>query len=246
MATSRIEWTESTWNPITGCTKISSGCRFCYAEIMAKRLQAMGQPKYADGFKLSLHPQTLSEPYTWKKPKVVFVNSMSDIFHKDVPVDYIQQIFTVIKENPQHIFQVLTKRADILQKYDNEGLLDWSDNLWMGVTVESSKVTKRIDCLRSTGAHVKFLSCEPLISPIPNMNLNGIDWVIVGGESGRTPRPIEKEWVIDIKEQCDKIGLAFYFKQWGGTNKKKSGRILDGQTYDAMPRSVNLSKIKIA
>ena len=158
MSKSKIEWTESTWNPITGCTKISSGCRFCYAEIIAKRLQAMGQPKYADGFKLTIHPDTLDEPYTWKKPRVVFVNSMSDIFHKDVPIEFIQKIFKVINDNPQHVFQVLTKRADVLYKYDSEGLLNWSENLWMGVTVESSKVTKRIDFLRRTGALVKFLS----------------------------------------------------------------------------------------
>lgn len=246
MSKSRIEWTESTWNPITGCTKISSGCRFCYAEIMARRLQAMGQPKYADGFKLTIHPDTLDEPYTWKKPRVVFVNSMSDIFHKDVPIEFIQKIFKVINDNPQHVFQVLTKRADVLYKYDSEGLLNWSDNLWMGVTVESSKVTKRIDFLRRTGAHVKFLSCEPLISAIPNMNLSGIDWVITGGESGRTPRPIDKEWVLDIKQQCDNLGVAFYFKQWGGTNKKKSGRMIDGVTYDAMPRSVTISNTKTA
>lgn len=235
MATTKIEWTESTWNPITGCTKLSAGCKYCYAEIMARRLKAMGQPKYKNGFKLTLHPDTLNEPYAWKKPKMVFVNSMSDLFHVDVPIDYIKKIFKVIKDNPQHTFQVLTKRADILRYYDSEGWLDWPHNLWMGVTVEDSTVTSRIDNLRKTKARVKFLSCEPLLTSLPNMNLDGIDWVIVGGESGRTPRPIKEEWIIEIKEQCEKAGTAFYFKQWGGTNKKEAGRLLKGKRYDAMP-----------
>ncbi|HQM85274.1 MAG TPA: phage Gp37/Gp68 family protein [bacterium] len=235
MTHSKIEWTESTWNPVTGCTKISDGCKFCYAEVMARRLKAMGQPKYKNGFKLTLHPETLNEPYTWKKPRMIFINSMSDLFHKDVPVDYIQKIFNVVWNNPHHIFQVLTKRADILAKYDREGLIDWPPNLWMGVTVENSDVTERIDLLRNTKAKVKFLSCEPLLSPIKNMNLEGIDWVIVGGESGRTPRPMKEEWVLDIKKQCEKSKTAFYFKQWGGTNKKAAGRELQGIIYDAMP-----------
>jgi len=238
MATTKIEWTESTWNPITGCTKLSAGCKFCYAEVMARRLKAMGQPKYKDGFKLTLHPDTLTEPYTWKKPKMIFVNSMSDLFHKDVPVDYIQKIFKVIKDNPQHVFQILTKRADILRYYDSEGWLDCPHNLWMGVTVEDSTVTSRIDCLRKTKARVKFLSCEPLLSSLPELNLQAIDWVIVGGESGRTPRPIKEEWIIKIKEQCEKAGTAFYFKQWGGTNKKEAGRLLQGKRYDQMPEMV--------
>ena len=235
MATTKIEWTESTWNPITGCTKISSGCKFCYAEVMTRRLKAMGQEKYLNGFELTLHPEVLNEPYAWKKGKRIFVNSMSDLFHKDVPVQYIQQIFKVIKENPQHVFQVLTKRADILRNYDREGLLEWPHNLWMGVTVESKEVINRIEDLRNTGARIKFLSCEPLLSSLPDMNLQGIDWVIVGGESGRTPRPVKEEWVIDIKEQCQNANVAFYFKQWGGTNKKKNGRLLQGKRYDAMP-----------
>jgi protein gp37 len=239
MATTKIEWTESTWNPITGCTKITSGCKFCYAEVMARRLQAMGQDKYLNGFELTLHPETLKEPYTWKKPKMIFVNSMSDLFHKDIPVDYIQKIFRVMKDNPQHVFQILTKRADILHYYDSEGWLDWSHNIWMGVTVEDNSVTKRIDLLRETGARVKFLSCEPLLSDLPNLNLQNIDWVIVGGESGRTPRPIKEEWVINIQEQCNTQSVAFYFKQWGGTNKKKNGRLLKGETYSEMPQINN-------
>lgn len=235
MATSKIEWTENTWNPVTGCTKISSGCKFCYAEIMTRRLKAMGQEKYKNGFEVTLHPGTLEEPYLWKKPKMIFVNSMSDLFHKDVPVEYIQKIFKVMNENPQHVFQILTKRADILRYYDSEELLNWSHNIWMGVTVEDHKVINRIDLLRAVGARVKFLSCEPLISDLPDLDLQNIDWVIVGGESGRTPRPIQEEWVINIKMQCELQQVAFYFKQWGGTNKKKSGRLLQGKTYSEIP-----------
>ena len=236
MATTKIEWTESTWNPITGCTKITLGCKFCYAEVMTRRLQAMGQEKYKNGFEVTLHPETLNEPYLWKKPKMIFVNSMSDLFHKDVPVAYIQEIFKVMNNNPQHVFQLLTKRADVLNYYDSEGWLNWSHNIWMGVTVEDASVMKRIDLLRETSAKVKFLSCEPLLSDLPNMNLKNIDWVIVGGESGRTPRPIDEEWILNIKEQCNAQKSAFYFKQWGGTNKKKNGRALNGNIYSEMPK----------
>ena len=235
MARTKIEWTESTWNPLTGCTKVSAGCKNCYAEVMARRLQAMGQQKYKNGFKLTLHPGTLSEPYSWKKPRVVFVNSMSDLFHKDVPVKFIQDVFRVMKENPYHVFQVLTKRADVLLYYDREGYLEWAHNIWMGVTIEDDSVKDRIDQLKLTGAKVKFLSCEPLLTPLPDLNLKGIDWVIVGGESGRNPRPIEEKWVIDIKDQCEGTSVAFYFKQWGGTNKKKNGKILSGRIYADMP-----------
>lgn len=236
MARTKIEWTESTWNPITGCTKISAGCKNCYAEVMTRRLQAMGQEKYMNGFNLTLHPETLKEPYTWKKPRVIFVNSMSDLFHKDIPVQYIIDVFKVMKENPHHVFQILTKRADLLLYYDKEGYLEWTHNIWMGVTVEDNTVTKRIDLLRQTGAKIKFLSCEPLLTEIPGMNLTDIDWVIVGGESGRTPRPIKEEWVLDIKDQCRKANVAFYFKQWGGTNKKKNGKSLQGKHYTEMPK----------
>lgn len=235
MARTKIEWTESTWNPLTGCTKVSAGCKNCYAEVMARRLQAMGQPKYKDGFSLTLHPDTLSEPYSWLKPRVIFVNSMSDLFHKDVPLKFIQDVFRVMKENPQHVFQVLTKRADILLYYDKEGYLEWTHNIWMGVTVEDDTVTDRIDKLRMTGAKVKFLSCEPLLTALPNINLAEIDWVIVGGESGRKPRLMKEEWVVDIKDQCKQAEVAFYFKQWGGTNKKKSGKKLNGTEYLEIP-----------
>ena len=222
-----------TWNPVTGCTKISAGCKHCYAEIMAKRLQAMGVEKYADAFKLRVHESALNTPDTWKKQKVVFVNSMSDLFHKDVPKQFIHSVFDTMNRNPQHIFQVLTKRADRLLKLDHE--LRWTHNIWMGVSVENEKVLNRIDLLRQTHARTKFLSCEPLIGPLPNLNLDGIDWVIVGGESGRKPRPMDPEWALDIMDQCQQAGVAFFFKQWGGTSKKKSGRELNGRTYDEMP-----------
>ncbi len=238
MGQSTIEWTEMTWNPTTGCDKVSAGCKFCYAEVMSRRLKAMGVEKYDQGFKIRTHEKELQTPYTWKKPKVVFVNSMSDLFHKDVPVVFIQKVFKVMKDNPQHVFQVLTKRADVLRYYDSEGWLDWSHNIWMGVSVENREMTKRIDLLRQTGARVKFLSCEPLIGPLPNLNLRGIDWVIVGGESGRTPRPMNPEWATEIKNQCRLAGVAFFFKQWGGTNKKKAGRQLEGRTWDEMPELV--------
>ena len=235
MAKTKIEWTESTWNPVTGCTKISSGCKYCYAEIMARRLQSMGQEKYTNGFNLTLHHVTLNEPYTWKKPMVIFVNSMSDLFHNDVPVQFIKDVFRVMKENPHHVFQVLTKRADLLLYYDREGYLEWTHNIWMGVTVEDNTVTKRIDLLRQTGARIKFLSCEPLLTGLSGMNLQGINWVIVGGESGRNPRPIQEEWILDIKDQCRMANVPFYFKQWGGTNKKKNGKSLHGKQYTEIP-----------
>lgn len=234
MAQTSIEWTELTWNPVTGCTKISPGCKFCYAEVMTKRLQSMGVEKYQAGFKkVRTHEEALSIPYTWKKSKVVFVNSMSDLFHKDVPLEFIQKVFQVMKDNGQHVFQVLTKRADRLAEISH--LLPWSHNIWMGVSIEDDKVLDRIDFLRQTGARVKFLSCEPLIGPLPNMNLDGIDWVIVGGESGHKARPMDPEWVLEIHEQCQETKVAFFFKQWGGKNKKKAGRVLNGQTYDEMP-----------
>ncbi|MEO1257919.1 MAG: phage Gp37/Gp68 family protein [Bacteroidota bacterium] len=233
MAQSTIEWTEMTWNPTTGCNKISQGCKYCYAEIMSRRLKAMGLDKYKNGFELTIHPETLNVPYTWKKPKVVFVNSMSDLFHEKVPFHYIKDVFKVMNDLPQHIFQVLTKRGNILYKYHKE--LKWTKNIWMGVSVEDEKVLERVDYLRKTNAKIKFLSCEPLIAPLPSLNLKGIDWVIVGGESGRRPRPMKKEWVEEIRIKCEKQNVDFFFKQWGGTNKKKAGRLLNGRTYDEMP-----------
>lgn len=235
MKQSKIEWTELTWNPVTGCTKISAGCKFCYAEVMSKRLKAMGVEKYKDGFKVVTHEDVLGEPYKWKNSKVVFVNSMSDLFHSKVPIEFIQSVFKVMNENPQHVFQVLTKRSDLLLEYDRRKLLKWTHNIWMGVSVEDSRVKHRISDLRKTKAKTKFLSLEPLIGPVNKLNLKKIDWVIVGGESGRTPRPMDADWVLDIQDQCIDADVAFFFKQWGGTNKKKTGRILGGRTWDEMP-----------
>lgn len=235
MVKSKIEWTESTWNPVTGCNKISDGCLHCYAELFAMRLQAMGNGKYKNGFKLTMHPDVLQEPFKWKKSRMVFVNSMSDLFHKDIPIDYIQRVFSVMRSNPQHVFQVLTKRADVLKYYDSEGWLDWPHNVWMGVTVENSRYLDRVDLLRQTGARVKFLSCEPLLGSLCDLNLDGIDWVIVGGESGRNARHMNSEWLLSIREQCVAADVPFFFKQWGGQNKKAAGRLLEGKVYDEMP-----------
>ena len=233
MAQSSIEWTEMTLNPTTGCDKVSSGCKFCYAEIMSKRLQAMGIEKYKDNFEIRTHEDALKIPYTWKSSKVVFVNSMSDLFHEKIPLEFIKKVFKVMNDNPQHVFQVLTKRAERLYALNKE--LKWTHNIWMGVSVENERVKNRIDFLRNSNAKVKFISIEPLIGALPNLNLEKIDWVIVGGESGHKPRPMNADWVIDIQEQCEKNEVAFFFKQWGGKNKKANGRILKGRTYDEMP-----------
>jgi protein gp37 len=233
MAQSSIEWTEMTWNPTTGCTKLSAGCKFCYAEVMSRRLHAMGIEKYKDGFKVRVHEDALKIPYSWKGSKIVFVNSMSDLFHPEVPFEFIQKVFKVMNDTPQHTYQVLTKRAERL--YELHEHLNWTKNIWMGVSVEDERVIDRIDFLRETNAAIKFLSCEPLIGPLRNMNLHNIDWVIVGGESGRKSRPMNEEWVWDIKFQCQEQEVLFFFKQWGGKNKKKTGRILAGNTYDEMP-----------
>jgi len=235
MSKSKIEWTETTWNPVTGCDKISTGCKYCYAESFAKRLKSMGVEKYRNGFQLTLHPDVLGEPSGWKKPRVVFVNSMSDLFHKEIPIEYILDVFKVMFSNPHHVFQVLTKRADVLRYYDSESLLKWTHNIWMGVTVENQDNIGRIDMLKATGAKVKFLSCEPLLGPLRKLNLEEIDWVIVGGESGRNARPIREEWVLDICEQCKSAHVPFFFKQWGGVNKKAAGRLLHGKIYDEKP-----------
>ncbi len=230
---SKIEWTESTWNPVTGCTKISAGCKNCYAERMAKRLQAMGQYNYRNGFKPTCHQHVLDLPLQWTKPQMIFVNSMSDLFHENIPQEFILKIFDTMNWASQHTFQVLTKRALRLESLSC--LLNWSKNIWMGVTVENSDYKERIECLRKTGAFVKFLSLEPLLEDIGTLNLAGIDWVIVGGESGPGARPIKASWVRSIKEQCMEQNVSFFFKQWGGVNKKKNGRTLDGRTWDEIP-----------
>jgi protein gp37 len=236
MANSTIEWTESTWNPLTGCTKVSPGCKNCYAERMAKRLQAMGLEKYSQGFHLALHPEALEEPLNWSKPQTIFVNSMSDLFHKDVPLDFILSIFDVMRRAGWHQFQILTKRAGRLLELD--AAIDWPENVWMGVSVENAGYVSRIDFLRQTHAAVKFLSLEPLLGALPDLDLRGIHWVIVGGESGPHARPMEPAWVRDIRDQCQRSEVAFFFKQWGGIRKKKAGRLLDDRTWDELPRSV--------
>jgi protein gp37 len=233
MAQSTIEWTDATWNPVTGCTKVSPGCKHCYAERMAHRLQAMGQPNYANGFELTLHEHMLERPLAWKKPMLIFVNSMSDLFHADVSLEFVQRVFDVMRRASWHSFQVLTKRSERLLELDAQ--LEWPRNVWMGVSVETESYQFRIDHLRRTGAHVKFLSLEPLLGPLTALDLSGIDWVIVGGESGPGARPMSAEWVIDIRQQCLKAGVPFFFKQWGGIKKKKNGRLLEGRTWEQMP-----------
>lgn len=234
MATnSSIEWTESTWNPLTGCTKISPGCKHCYAERMAKRLQAMGQVNYQNGFHLSLHEHVLEVPLHWKNPQMIFVNSMSDLFHENVPMEFIQKVFNIMRRASWHTFQILTKRSARLLELDSE--ITWPQNVWMGVSVENSDYIFRIDHLRQTHAKTKFLSLEPLLGPLPGLVLNGMDWVIVGGESGPGARPIDITWVRDIRDQCQTSLIPFFFKQWGGINKKKTGRSLDGRTWDEIP-----------
>jgi protein gp37 len=236
MATqSKIEWTEVTWNPVTGCTKVSAGCKNCYAERMAYRLQAMGVARYQDAFSVRIHGDLLDLPQKWKQPKIVFVNSMSDLFHDDVPDDFISKVFETMAACPRHTFQVLTKRSKRLA--DLSKALPWSDNIWMGVSIENEKAKHRISDLRSIPAKVRFLSCEPLIGPISNMNLQGIHWVIVGGESGPKSRIMEPSWVEDIYAQCRASKVPFFFKQWGGVRKDRSGRLFHDRTYDEMPVS---------
>ncbi len=229
----QIEWSEVSWNPLTGCTKISAGCKNCYAERMARRLQAMGNSRYSNGFKLTTHEYLLEEPLKLKKPHIIFVNSMSDLFHKDVPVGFIQKVFAIMEKAYWHQFQILTKRSRRMLELNN--VLSWPDNVWMGVTVENSDYYQRIDNLRQTGAKLKFISFEPLLGPCPDINLEGIHWVIVGGESGPGCRPVRKDWIIEIRDQCLVHNIPFFFKQWGGTNRKKAGRLLEGKKWDAMP-----------
>jgi protein gp37 len=239
MAQSSIEWTESTWNPVTGCDKVSPGCKFCYAERMAKRLQGMGQPRYKNGFALTLHEDILQLPLSWKKPRLIFVNSMSDMFHRDVPEWFIRKTFDVMRRASWHQFQVLTKRSDRLLEVSHSVL--WPQNVWMGVSVEHQDYVVRIEHLQQSEAAVKFLSLEPLLGPLRGLDLRGIDWVIVGGESGPGARPMEEGWVLDLKAQCRKARVAFFFKQWGGLNKKKAGRLLQGRTWDELPSVVSLA-----
>ena len=236
MSSSKIEWTDSTWNPLTGCTKVSPGCKYCYAERMAVRLKAMGNPNYQHGFELALHEHALNLPLTWKTPQFIFVNSMSDLFHENVPLEFILRVFDVMRQASWHTFQVLTKRSQRLAELSPE--IQWPDNVWMGVSVENADYSFRIDDLRQTQAKIKFLSLEPLLGPISQLDLDAINWVIVGGESGPSARPMNEEWVIEIKDQCLAHNVPFFFKQWGGTNKKKAGRLLEGRTWDAVPSAI--------
>ena len=240
MKTTKIEWTDKTWNPITGCTKISAGCANCYAEIMSKRLQAMKQDKYKNGFTLTMHNDVLDEPIKWKKPHTIFVCSMSDLFHENVPFSFIDKVMETIKSTPQHNYQILTKRANRMAEYFSDKSIP--KNAWLGVTVDIASSKSRIDFLRNLNAPIKFLSCEPLLEDLGNINLDGIDWVIVGGESGAKARPMKEEWVQSIKVQTEKQGSAFFFKQWGTwgsdgikRNKKANGKLINGKVYQAMP-----------
>jgi protein gp37 len=230
---SKIEWTWSSWNPVTGCSKVSAGCRYCYAERMALRLQKIGQKKYKNGFKVTLHNELLTEPLKWKKPQIIFVNSMSDIFHEDIPEDFIINMFGIMQKANWHTFQILTKRSARLVELAEK--LPWSSNIWMGVTVENADYIYRINDLGKVPAQVRFVSMEPLLGPIPEFPYNLVDWLILGGESGPHARPMSKSWVIEIRNQCLKHNIPFFFKQWGGFNKKKNGRLLDGKYWDEKP-----------
>jgi len=239
---SKIEWTESTWNPVTGCTKISAGCKNCYAERIALRLKAAGSPNYTNGFQVTLHQHALEIPLRWKQPRTIFVNSMSDLFHKNIPFDFISKIFDVMCRASHHRFQILTKRSGRLLELSSK--LTWPENVWMGVTVENTECNFRIDHLRQTNAAIKFISFEPLLGPISNIDLEGIDWVIVGGESGPKARPMKPQWATSIRNQCFSAGVPFFFKQWGGVNKKKNGRTLDGRTWNEIPQTADSTGIK--
>lgn len=230
---SSIEWTDMTWNPVTGCSKVSQGCKNCYAARMARRLHAMGAERYRNGFNVTLHHDLIDTPKRWRKPRRIFVNSMSDLFHEEVPLEFIQQVFETMQACSHHVFQVLTKRSERLQALSDA--LPWPSNVWMGVSVEDARVLSRVSHLVNVPAKVRFLSCEPLIGPLEGLMLQGIDWVIVGGESGPGARPMSPDWVHDIRRKCDDAQVAFFFKQWGGIQKHRTGREINGQTYDAMP-----------
>ena len=230
---SAIEWTEVTWNPVTGCSKVSQGCKHCYAERMAHRLRAMGVVKYRAGFEVVQHDAALDIPLRWRKPRLVFVNSMSDLFHEAVQARFVKQVFDTMNRSPRHTFQVLTKRPDRVLQLDSE--LNWTDNIWLGVSVESESWLSRAETLKRVGAKTKFLSLEPLLGPLQELVLEGVDWVIVGGESGPGARPVSPSWVREIRDRCEAAGVPFFFKQWGGVRKKEAGRVLDGRTWDQMP-----------
>ena len=241
MATnSRIEWTQTTWNPVTGCSKISEGCKHCYAERMSLRLKAMGMAKYRRGFEVSQHKEALGSPSTWTRPTLAFVNSMSDLFHDAVDVGFIRSVFEVMNRHPQHTFQVLTKRPDRAVALDHD--LHWTSNVWLGTSIENERRLDRLETVRRTSARTKFLSLEPLLGPLSGLDLSGIDWVIAGGESGPGARPMDPDWVRQIRDLCVARRVPFFFKQWGGVNKKRAGRLLDGRTWDQMPIVLKASK----
>jgi len=237
---SAIEWTDATWNPVTGCRKVSPGCKNCYAHRMARRLHAMGQPRYRNNFDVTLHPDLLEQPLRWHQPRKIFVNSMSDLFHGEVPLEFIQSVFEVMGKAHWHIFQILTKRSERLVEV--AGKLPWYSNIWIGVSVENSDYAFRVEHLRKAPAAIRFLSVEPLLGPIPRLPLQGIHWVIVGGESGPNARSVDPAWVRKIRDRCIAQGVPFFFKQWGGTRKKQTGRELDGRTWDEMPDGSKMSK----
>lgn len=235
---SSIEWTNATWNPITGCTKVSAGCKNCYAERFAERFRGVKGHPYEQGFDLKLWPERLELPLTWKRPMYIFVNSMSDLFHEDIPISYIRKVFRTMERTPWHRYQILTKRAKRVAEVSSK--LPWPANVWQGVSVEDMRVAERVDHLRKVGAAVRFLSCEPLLGPLHDLNLQGIHWVIVGGESGPGARPMDPAWVRGIARKCEDEGIPFFFKQWGGVHKKVAGRLLDGRTWDDMPRPLEV------
>lgn len=241
---SAIEWTDSTWNPVTGCTKVSPGCKYCYAERLSIRLQAMGNPRYSKGFALRLHPDLLTLPLQWRRPRRIFVNSMSDLFHEEIPEGFIEQVFEVMVRADWHIFQILTKRSERLAAL--AGCLPWPPNVWQGVSVENHRYVSRIQDLREVPAVVRFLSLEPLLGPLPNLPLDGIHWVIVGGESGPRHRPIDPTWVREIRDQCLAASVPFFFKQWGGVTSKAGGRKLDGRHWNQMPKKAKEMGLKSA
>lgn len=234
----KIEWTESSWNPITGCTKISSGCKNCYAATFAIRLKAMGNPRYKNAFDVTIHDDLLEKPLSWKKPQIIFVNSMSDLFHELVPDEIILKIFSTMNKADWHTFQILTKRPERMLELNNK--IKWSKNIWMGVSIEDIDTISRVDILKQTDAYIKFVSAEPLLSSLVQLDIHGIDWLIVGGESGHYSRPINPLWVTELKEKCDESNVAFFFKQWGGFNKKKSGSKIDGVEYKSYPHKINI------
>lgn len=230
---SAIEWTEATWNPVTGCDKVSPGCAHCYAEAFAERFRGVPGHPYEQGFDLRTWPQRLDQPLRWKRPRMIFVNSMSDLFHERIPVAFIRKVFVSMEEANWHTFQILTKRPERLVELADA--LPWPGNVWMGVSIENRRFVNRADLLREVTPAVRFISAEPLLGPLEGLDLSGIDWLIAGGESGFRSRPVKSEWIRDLRDRCESEGVAFFFKQWGGRTAKAGGRLLDGRTYDAMP-----------